>query len=79
MAEGKSQLCLEGWCVAEDTRARLVSVTLRDQVTVEVGADAVGVGHEGRLKLSQFVTRITKIFLGSFFYGWPERRIFCLN
>ena len=26
---------------------RLVSVTLRDQVTVEVGADAVGVGHDG--------------------------------
>ena len=46
---------------------RLVYVTLREQVTVEVEADAVGVGHDGPAEAFSICHPNHKIFLGSFF------------
>ena len=58
---------------------RLVYVTLREQVTVEVEADAVGVGHDGPAEAFSICHPNHKIFLGSFFFEGPERSISCLN
>ena len=61
MAVGKTQLAEKAWICCSETRTRPVSVTQQHQVSVVVEGDAVGVGGEGRLKLSHFVTQSLKI------------------
>ena len=67
MAVGKTQLAEKAWLCCSETRTRPVSVTQQHQVSVVVEGDAVGVGGEGRLRLSHFVTRITEDSIFLFF------------